>query len=101
MILRRIVFAVVTAAFMATGVGASQAGGSSFEPSDVRVEAGEDIELVAKVDHRQPDPTEAGPYFVYLQGNDFGEVVAEGENGGASTDVLLCELVLDTSTMPL
>ncbi len=76
---------------MVIGVGAVQAGGTRFEPSDVRIEAGEHIELTATVARGALGWVEDGPFFVYLQGDEFGSVVTEGY-GGTATDVLLGEL---------
>ncbi len=78
---------------MVISIGAVQAGGSWFEPSSVRVEAGDHVELTATVYRGSLGWVEDGPFFVYLQGDEFGTVISEGY-GGAATDVLLGELAL-------
>ncbi len=91
MILRRYIAAAAAAAFIITGVGAAQAGGTWLEPSDTRIEAGDKVEFTATVDRGTLGWVDDGPYYVYLQGDGFGEVIEEGL-GGSATDVSLGEL---------
>ena len=85
---------------MVIGVGAVQAGGTWFEPSAVRVEAGDQVELTATVYRGTLGWIEDGPFFVYLQGDQFGTVLTEGY-GGAATDVPLGQLDLGTRVQRL
>ena len=85
---------------MAIGVGAAQAGGTWLEPSDIRVEAGDEVSFEATVDRGTLGWVDDGPFFVYLQGDEFGTVVSEGY-GGAATDVLLGDLDLGPTTQRL
>ena len=78
---------------MVMGMGASQAGGTWLEPSDIRVEAGERVQLEATVDRGTLGWVDDGPFFLYLQGENYGAVIDEGY-GGATTDVPLGPLEL-------
>ncbi len=79
--------------FMLIGVGAVQAGGSWLEPTWVRVEAGDQIELSGSVSRGQLGWVDDGPYFGYLRGDGYGVAVDEGL-GGAKTDVPLGKLAV-------
>ncbi len=72
------------------------AGGAQLEPSWVRVDAGEDIELRAVVSRGAFGWVEDGPFYAYLSGTEFGEVT-ETVPGGAVTNVSLGELTIDGS----
>jgi hypothetical protein len=92
LILRRKAFAALATTFILIGVGAAQAGGTWFEQSDSRVEAGDELRLTATVGRGVLGWIEDGPFFVYLQGDEFGLVVTEGSGASAETDVALGEL---------
>lgn len=85
---------------MAIGVGAVQAGGTWLDPSDIRVEAGDEVSFEATVDRGALGWVDDGPFFVYLQGDEFGTVVSEGY-GGIATEVPLGELDLGPTTQRL
>ena len=86
--MRRRLFAALAAVFMVISVGSARAGGSWLDPSWVRVEAGDHVEMAGSVSHGQLGWTQDGPFFTYLLGDTYGRVVSEGY-GGAKTDVPL------------
>lgn len=98
--LRRVALAAAAAALMVISTGAAHAGGSWLEPSWQRVEPGDELSLTATVYRGALGWVDDGPFFVYLQGDGFGIVTAEGY-GGAATDVLLGELQIAGRGQPL
>ena len=85
---------------MVMGMGASQAGGTWLEPSDMRIEPGDRVHFEATVGRGTLGWVDDGPFFLYLRGEEFGTVVGEG-HGGAATDVLLAPLDLGTALADL
>lgn len=72
------------------------AGGSWLDPTWVRVEAGDHIELSGEVSPGQLGWVADGPYFAYLSGSTYGLTLQEGL-GGNKTDVPLGELNIEAS----
>ena len=72
------------------------AGAAQLEPSRVRVDAGEEIELSAHVSQGAFGWVEDGPFYVYLSGTGYGEITSTAA-GGSATDVPLGELSIDAS----
>ncbi len=81
----------IATAFTIISMAPAGAGGSWLDPSWVRVEAGEHIELSGFVSHGQLGWIEDGPFYAYLRGDTYGEVITEGF-GGTETDVPLGKL---------
>lgn len=86
--MRRTLFAAVVAAFTVISIVPALAGGSWLDPSWERVEAGERIELSGFVSHGQLGWIEDGPFYTYLRGDEYGQVLDES-SGGIKTDVPL------------
>lgn len=74
----------------------SGAGGSWLDPTWVRVEAGDRIELSGDVSTGQLGWINDGPYYAYLNGEDYG-ILLDESFGGNQTDVLLGELQITAS----
>lgn len=74
----------------------ARAGGSSLEPTWVRVEAGDPIALSGEVSSGQLGWVDDGPYFAHLSGEEYGLTISEGI-GGFETDVLLGQLQIEAS----
>ncbi len=74
-------------------VGPVHAGGSWLESSSDRVVPGEQVELKGLVSRGQLGWVEDGPFYVYLNGPDYGLVVTQA-NGGTETNVLLGKLTV-------
>ena len=89
--LRRTVIAASAVAFMFLTTGAAHAGGSWLEPSWVRVEPGDEVNLTATVYRGALGWVDDGPFYTYLRGESFGSAVKEGY-GGTATDVALGRL---------
>ncbi|MDJ0952422.1 MAG: hypothetical protein QNJ81_01960 [Acidimicrobiia bacterium] len=94
LILRRTLFAAVAAVFILISVGPVQAGESWLEPSQERVNAGDQVELTGLVSRGQLGWVDDGPFFVYLHGTEYG-IVTVAADGGTATDVALGELIVD------
>jgi hypothetical protein len=76
---------------MLISVSPALAGGTWLDPSWERVEAGDHVELSGFVANGQLRWIEEGPFFAYLSGDAYGQVVARSA-GGTETDVPLGEL---------
>lgn len=95
--MRRTLLAAIAAVFMLISLSPAFAGGTWLDPSWERVEAGDHVELSGFVAHGQLSWIEEGPFFAYLSGDAYGQVVAENA-GGTETDVPLGELAATTKT---
>ncbi|MGA9597091.1 MAG: hypothetical protein WBV06_13095 [Acidimicrobiia bacterium] len=90
-------FSISALAVAAVAIAApAYAGGAQLEPSRVRVDAGEEIELSAHVSQGAFGWVEDGPFYVYLIGTGYGEITSTA-TGGTATDVPLGELSIDAS----
>jgi len=87
----------IATAFTIISIAPAGAGGSWLDPSWVRVEVGDRIELSGSVSHGQLGWINDGPFYAYLQGETYGQVIAGGAGGG-STDVPLGELTINSQS---
>jgi hypothetical protein len=94
--LRRFFSITVLAAAVVAVAAPAYAGGAQLEPSWVRVEPGEELELTAQVSQGAFGWVDDGPFYVYLSGDGYGEVTTSAV-GGAATDVPLGQLTIDAS----
>ena len=81
-------FAVAATAFTfsSLGMAMAQTDGSQFEPSSIRVEAGESIGLTAHVSRTDSGWAEDGPFFAYLSGDTFAETTTDTPLGKLGID---------------
>ncbi len=89
--MRHILFAALAAAFTVISMAPASAGSSWLDPSWERVEAGDHIELSGTVHQGQLGWINDGPFYAYLSGTTYGQIVDQG-NGGTSTDVPVGQL---------
>lgn len=95
--MRRTLLTAIAAAFMLISLSPAFAGGTWLNPSWERVEAGDPVGLSGFVAHGQLSWIEEGPFFAYLNGDAYGQIVAENA-GGTETDVPLGELTATTKS---
>ena len=95
-LLRRFSLAVGATALIILTAAPAWAGGSWLDPTWVRVEAGDHIELSGEVFTGQLGWVGDGPYFAYLSGENHGITIDEGF-GGIKTDVPLGEFTIEAS----
>ncbi|MEA2000436.1 MAG: hypothetical protein U9N84_00905 [Actinomycetota bacterium] len=94
--MRHVLTIIFSAALVILGAIPVSAGGSWLEPNRERVEPGDQLELSGDVSTGALGWADDGPFFAYLVGEDYGNVIVEGL-GGAETDVPLGELRIFTS----